>query len=130
MTAIRKSSVAANLFALATFATVGMSAPAFAEPADIVRDNGCYFFDALGDPYFDPSAEVQFVFTDSDNDNVNVSCKGILTGGVFPSSAMHFDAQSTGFGCVNSGNEDWKSVTTPSGRAHFSCHVPTVSIYE
>lgn len=98
--------------------------PADAEAAaDVVRGNGCIFFDANGTAFVDPDARVQIVATNNRRGNANVYCQGSLpAGATLPSRAMHFDFDNTGFSCL--AGDDWKMTVTPSGRASFTCHVP------
>ena len=103
-------------------ALLTMSASIFADPADVIRSNGCIFFDDNGTPWADSTADLQFVFTNNEDGNANVRCEGYLPEeAALPERALHFNFDNTGFVCLG-GDESWKMTVTPSGRATFTCH--------
>jgi hypothetical protein len=96
-------------------------APAPGAAADVLRTNGCVFFDANGTAWFDADARIQIVTTNNPRGNQNVYCQGSLpAGATLPDRAMQFDFASTGFTCV--GGQEWKMTVSPSGQASFTCH--------
>ncbi len=100
------------------------SASAFAEPALVIRDEGCGMLNGNGQVVF--TTETHRVVTNSANGNAVFRCNATVA----PASsgrAAHFDFNSTGLLCAigtASGIEltdDWNNVVSASGEARLTC---------
>jgi hypothetical protein len=94
------------------------------EGAVVINDHYCFLVDANGDLFFVGDAG-HIVVTPSGNHKI--SCQTQQPASVAnPSSAVHWDYESTGFPCYfpdGAVTYNWKAVVTPSGNVNLSCHL-------